>query len=246
MWRLAWVLGCVGVLGLGCSRGSGGSESEHQDPQGVDMQDGGGEVVSPGDTASPGMSRPMLPRCEMMYEIDQRMDGTVDYHAVRRWRSDAQLEEIRTMNRDLVIRRTRYDYDADGRMVGYVSEDGAGDVDDSQSYTYDAQGRLESVVHDLNGDGVIDGIDRYSYDAQGHIVRFSTDNGGTGVENAVWTYTYDANGLVETTEAEPDHAQPAWRLCALFLLYLVAHHYPESGVGARVRARRGKSSDPWA
>ena len=100
--------------------------------------------------------------------------------------------------------QTTYAYDG-GQVTSIVSEDGSGDVLQTDAYAYDAAGRVSSqtdngvltvYAYDATGQLTSDGTTQYTYDANGNrtIAGYVTGVDNELKTDGTWNYTYDAEG----------------------------------------------------
>lgn len=123
------------------------------------------------------------------YDEDGRLLGRALYpsgetnpNRLRLWEYDA----------DGLLTRASEDADGDGRfetIVQYeagrriaerVDEDGDGEIDQVQTWAYDADGNESRLEYDLDGDGSADHAVNYAYDEDGNRVLEEIDSGADG------------------------------------------------------------------
>lgn len=125
---------------------------------------------------------------------------------------DGNFNEITTYEYDEANNRisTSYDYDGDGiideairvensDVVNLPQEsENANIVDRSETYSYNSDGNLISIIRDYTGDGVPNSIDIYSYNDQGQLLNESHTY--EGIQEHITLFEYDEFGNNSTTK----------------------------------------------
>jgi serralysin len=126
------------------------------------------------------------------FEYDDGDDGFPEYVYTETWDGDLVVEYTADEDGDGVPEEIwTYTYTAQG-WIDTVSEDtdNDGDPDYGYSYAYDENGRRLFAYQDLDGDEVTDVWYTYVYDAVGRVTVFSGDTGNNGTVDYLLTYTY--------------------------------------------------------
>ena len=107
-----------------------------------------------------------------------------------------------------VVGTSSYTYDAAGRLIDLVQEDGSNSILEDYVYTYDAVGNVTSetlnggtptiYTYDATNQLISDSTTTYSYDANGNrtMPGYVTGPDNQISSDGTWTYTYDAEGNI--------------------------------------------------
>ena len=94
----------------------------------------------------------------------------------------------------------------DCRLTGVSTDsDGDGTIDQTDTFTSDANGNLIKSKIDSDNDGTIDSTRTNTYDANGNLLKSETDNDNDGTIDSTGTFTYNANGNLIKFERDSDN-----------------------------------------
>ncbi len=102
-----------------------------------------------------------------------------------------------------------------------TDSDGDGTIDQTDTFTSDANGNLLKRAFDFDNDGTIDSTSTFTYDANGNLLKSETDSGNDGTADFVQTITFVCTG----GEPDPIPTLSEWGIILLAAALLGAGIY---------------------